>query len=268
MKKTVIIVGCIVLFLCCIATTVGAGVWYFVMRDTPETAFEDSLEAFENTTYKAESETSMNAKVQIPKLPKYSYSMSTTVTAETKVDPKNDKMYTKAVTKNENGETTAELTYIGNDVYMVVNGGTPTKKDKSEVSKDDNLDLLDIIGGSNVPEHDILDEETIDGKSNYHYRIKVDDEMKDTLKENYVNSFNDQASGITIATSDVSMGDVSIEFWVEKTSKKVTKTNMKIKSLVMKTTQNNYEMVVTVDEVDVVTEYYDWGKEVSIEKPE
>ncbi|MBN2015863.1 hypothetical protein JW766_03440 [Candidatus Dojkabacteria bacterium] len=264
MKKGLPIVIVLVLLLCIFVVVGGGAVYYFVLRNTPEKAFDKAIASINEDSYEYTSEAEISMDISVPDYPEFSMSMTMTADGEGKVDSANDKEYTKSTVTTEGVTETTEVYYIGEDVYSRTGDDDFKKMSKDEV-EDISGETYDVYKNlSSDVDYTVLDDEEVDGVDCYHYSVPLDE----TLLEDFLASFTETiGNDPSVTMGDVTINDAKIEMWVSKSSSKAVKSVMMIGELSVSATTSGVEMKMSMNDLEVATMFMNWGEKVDIEAP-
>lgn len=265
MKKGVIIVIILALFLCAIVTIGGGAVWYFLLRNTPKKAFTEAVTNVDEIDYYQQNqESKVTIDISIPDYPEYNMEMIMEVTGEIKIDNKDNKKYMKTVSSMEGETEITEIIYIGNDVYVKSGSSAFQKMSEEEAEKMMGSESSDVYKGlTGDTEYTVLEEGNVEGTDCYHYNVPLDSELLGDYMKNFTESFADD----NVEMNDTNVNEANLEMWVSKTDSNIVKTIMRIDTISVKMNSEGVDMIMTMQDIEVTAIFSNWGEKVEIEAP-
>jgi hypothetical protein len=264
MKKGLVVVVIVVLFLCILAVLGGGAAWYFLLRNTPQKAFDASLDSISTGDYyQYKMDTDVETSLGVPEYPEYDMEYSMSVTGEGKVDIQNSKSYVKSITEYEGVSNTQEVYIIGDDVYVKFDDDDFEKV----TSEDDDYTnkQFDVYEGiDSDTEYTVLDEAKIGDVDCYHYKVPLDKIILESMIESFTEATSNSQD---VSMDDITLEDAYLEMWVSKSSSKLMKTITKIGTFRIEMISKGIEMNMSLDGMEVIMVFSNWGEKVDIVAP-
>ncbi len=255
MKKSTIVIILIVLGICGLVGCVGGILLYFMLRETPDTAFSAAAtEIVEGDYYKYNQTATMAINMTAVQ---YEYQMQMEEDGE--IDIQNHKKH-YTTTETYDGESELSETYvIDNTQYVSYNGGT--YETQTAAQSPDLMELLvqDFIDSGS---YTTQENQTVNGVECYHYTMNLT-----TDQEQDIATYLTETSDPEYAFTDTDMGTVTYDIWIDKDNQQIAKIRMTVDEITGLLTASGESTPVSITDVVLQATFTDWGVPVTIEEP-
>jgi len=241
-----------------------AGVQSEVYEDS---LFKTATDAFKNGgAYSYRSDAKISLALSIPGVNDVAMDMD--MVAEGSENLQTGDEYSKATYTVEGVTQTSEVYFIGDDVYIKT-AKEWEKFSRSEahaqgVMSDDEITTV-MKGLSTQEQYTFEDGGVLNSEWTVVYTVPLEGELLDQFTSTFLEAFKQSSGGMIPGELSATGGE--LRFWVGKTSERVIAAEVIIPTLTFSVTYEGVTMNISLKDLTIQTQYFDWGKPVTYQAP-
>ncbi|MBN2015228.1 hypothetical protein JW766_00135 [Candidatus Dojkabacteria bacterium] len=279
---TPLIIIVVVVLLCCIVSSCsGALIWCFVLRQTPEKAYQKATTSDLFTTekyvqYKSESE--YTEGFAAPDYPEYDVEVVNNYDVydgqiNIEKDSYHEKQTLEMVSSVGGKETVdSEAWEVDGKVYMQWGDKDVEEYESHEEQEEESsifyvteVEVLKTLSGDE--EYTVLEDEKVDGEDCYHYEVTLSRENYEIFVRWFSVATVEDYLDKKINRNDVEVEGVTCELWVSKKTSRFARVKVEIDRIEYETSYQGATFRFYYNDYVSTTSFMKWGEEFEIKAP-